>query len=208
MSWREQASCRGSNHLFYGSVFPYEDEPWTADPAGLAAARAICSGCPVRRECAVAILEQEDGLAIEERYGLTAGLTPQQRWSLSRRNTMRCKCGYVRDPLDLLAGRLECPRCTIDLVVPGIPETGDRWAKRHTTLARKLIAWLIEHTERGDKIPNPTKMAPELGATLHDVIRVYEGLVADGTLMREGRRYTRIGALGAADSWYCPYLDN
>jgi len=193
-NWRNDARCLGTTHLFY----PEDDE----DPEALAVARAICADCTVRRECGVDVLNEENLHSDDDRNGIAAFMTPRQRQSLERRGTLRCKCGHLRDPIDLVAGRLLCPRCG-NTEVPAIPDSGDRWAKRHTTLARKIMAWLAEHAGTGDEVPSPSKMAPILSATLHDTMHVYHGLHAEGTLRRDGTRYYRTARKGA--SWYESY---
>lgn len=193
MGWRQQAACLGATHLFY---------PEDGDQLALDSARAICVSCKVRKECAVDTLVDEATRAEDERYGVAAFMTPRQRQSLARRGTLRCACGHVRDPIDLVQGRLLCPRCTNN-EVPPIPDNGDRWAKRHTTLARKVMAWFAENVGSGDQVPPPSKMAPMLHATLHDTMHVYHGLHSEGTLRREKSRYYRTARKGA--SWYEHY---
>jgi hypothetical protein len=158
-------------------------------------------------------MTDEANRPLEDRDGVFAGMTPGQRYSLERRGTTRCLCGHVRDPIELVDGILACEACGTTATVPAIPLQGDRWAKRHTTLARKLVGWLIEETLDDTKLPQPSAMVEILGSSIHDVIRVYEGLVADGTLRSrtdEGQHptYYRNGALHASERWYDPFLDN
>lgn len=190
--------------MFFDAVYYDEDEPWLCDLEALESAVTLCRACPVRRECAVDIINQENGIARGGRYGVTAGMTPPQRWSVERRGVLRCACGHVRDPIDLVAGRLHCPKCDIDRSVPSIPVMGDRWAKRHTTIARKLVPWITQHVPIGEDMPTPTELSQQMDLSIHDILCVYEGFVADGTLSAStGKRptYTRVGKLGAARSW-------
>lgn len=50
---------------------------------GPAEAKAVCAGCPVRRECLVA------ALARNERYGVWGGLDERERQNLKRRTAAR-----------------------------------------------------------------------------------------------------------------------
>lgn len=186
-----KAPCRGATALFY-------------DDARRAEAVSICEACPVRRPCAVYTIGHESEVLPEERFGIAAGMTPEQRTSLMRRKTLRCKCGEVRDPIQLRDGLVACTRCKTSEQTPPIPEQGDRWAKRHTTLARKIMVWMTEHSlVEGDELPSAAALARELGATQHDTIRVYHGLHAEGTLSRQGTLYRRTARTGA--SYYETY---
>lgn len=61
----ERAACR--------DVDPETFFPDPSDRHGVAAARAICKGCPVAAECL------EESLALDARYGIWGGLTPHER---------------------------------------------------------------------------------------------------------------------------------
>lgn len=204
MSWREQAPCVGSTSIFYEDVYGPECGNGEPDPEGLAFAVAICGSCPVRRECGVDVLETERGLSPDERFGIAAGLTPEQRYSLDARGTLRHSCGHVRDPLALAAGCLVCPACGIDRAVPPIPLDGDRWRKRHTTLARKVVAWMVPNVPLEGLLPPPTTLAVEMKCRVQDMVRVYEALSADGILdPGNGRRpkYRRATKTGVRKDW-------
>lgn len=208
-SWRASAPCLGSTRVFFEDVYGPGCEEGR-DEAALDIAIALCGGCPVRRSCAVDALEQEDGLGPTERFGVCAGMTPEQRYSLAERGTLRCGCGHLRDPLDLVVGHFKCPRCKIDRIVPGIDPNGDRWRKRHTTLARKVMAYMVEHVEVGKLMPPPTHLAKDMKCRIQDMIRVYEALVADGTLIAgRGRKptYRRAAKVGViTDTWLPDHL--
>lgn len=213
MSWRDESPCLGATSIFFEGVFPDEEFPENVDPEGYASARSICETCGVRRECGLAVMTDEADKPLADRDGVFAGMTPGQRYSLERRGTIRCLCGHVRDPIDLVDGILACEVCGTTESVPPIPLQGDRWAKRHTTLARKLVGWLVENTEEDTRLPQPSSMVEILGSSIHDVIRVYEGLVADGTLRcvrNEGQHpaYYRNGTLRPAERWYDPFLQD
>lgn len=71
--WRIDAECADVNpETFY---------PLDLDPAGPAvtAAREICAGCPVRLDCLLDVMNGEDPA---RRWGITAGLTPDERADL------------------------------------------------------------------------------------------------------------------------------
>jgi WhiB family redox-sensing transcriptional regulator len=68
--WRCDAACADVDpEIFY---------PLDLDPTGPAvtAARQVCAGCPVRLDCLLDVLEGEDP---SRRWGITAGLTPDER---------------------------------------------------------------------------------------------------------------------------------
>lgn len=68
--WRQDAECADVNpETFY---------PLDLDPHGPAvtAAREICAGCPVRPACLLDVMTGEDPA---RRWGVTAGLTPDER---------------------------------------------------------------------------------------------------------------------------------
>jgi hypothetical protein len=133
-----------------------------------------------------------------------AGLTPEQRFSLQERGTLRHSCGHVRDPLDLANGHLICPTCGIDRDVPAIPLDGDRWRKRHSTLARKVVRWMVSNIELDGALPSPTSLAVDMQVRSQDMVRVYEALCADGTLdPGRGRQpsYRRAAKVGVVRDW-------
>lgn len=71
--WAAQSAC---TKVDPETFFP-DSQP------GPAAAKAVCAGCPVRRECLVA------ALARNERFGVWGGLTERERLNLKRRNAAR-----------------------------------------------------------------------------------------------------------------------
>jgi len=71
--WRSAAACaRVDAEIFY---------PLDLDPTGPAvtAARRVCMGCPVRAVCLLDVMAGEDSA---RRWGITAGLTPDERTAL------------------------------------------------------------------------------------------------------------------------------
>jgi len=69
-AWQQQAACRGRP----ASIF----FPARGDQVGLAVARRVCAGCPVRTECLAAALRLGDG------FGVWGGLTGAERLELRR----------------------------------------------------------------------------------------------------------------------------
>lgn len=68
LAWAEDAACRGYDlDMFF-----------TDSKGGVARAKRICAGCPVREECLDEGLRAEDG----SRYGIYGGLTPDERTEL------------------------------------------------------------------------------------------------------------------------------
>ena len=69
-SWRDQAACKDHpTALFFARP---------GDNLAVAAAKAICAGCPVRAECLDLVLANEEG------GGTYAGTTPIERRALRR----------------------------------------------------------------------------------------------------------------------------
>ncbi len=71
--WRRDAECSDVDpEIFY---------PLDLDPYGPAVttAREICAGCPVRLACLLDVMTGEDPA---RRWGITAGLTPDERADL------------------------------------------------------------------------------------------------------------------------------
>lgn len=181
--WLELAECAGATHLYYEGVWPDgEDEP--LDAAALDACRSTCDECPVRRRCLDLVMTQERGYASQNRYGVAAGLTPAQRWSLEKRAALNCeKCGRTLDPTRLRAGNYDC-ECGARRTVAPIPDNGDRWSRRHTTLARRALAYLVADSDAGVTLPNPKPLSDEWGVHKGDMMRVYRELQADGLIER------------------------
>ena len=109
----------------------------------------------------------------------------------------------MRDPVRIAQGILSCPRrCgVLDRSILPPPHQGDQWTKRHTTLSKRIVGWLVDSVQPGDAVPNPTRMSDLMGGVRRsDVLRVYKELVADGTLKKDLHEYTR-GAKMASHNW-------
>lgn len=71
--WRNDAECADADpEIFY---------PLDLDPTSHAVttARQVCAGCPVRLDCLLDVMGGEDPA---RRWGVTAGLTPDERADL------------------------------------------------------------------------------------------------------------------------------
>ncbi|MFI7014417.1 WhiB family transcriptional regulator [Streptomyces sp. NPDC050164] len=77
--WELKAACRDRNPAIW-----FNDSK--ADRA-----RVICGFCPVQEACLAAALGREHGLPRSQRYGIVAGLTGAERWSLSRKQDQERK---------------------------------------------------------------------------------------------------------------------
>jgi hypothetical protein len=68
--WHLDAACAGVDpEVFY----PLELGP---DSVGVAAAKRVCAGCPVRAECLADVMAAEDPA---RRWGISGGTTPTER---------------------------------------------------------------------------------------------------------------------------------
>lgn len=78
-SWRDLAACLSvDTDLFF---------PHATDDAGIARAKAVCEGCPVREPCL------EEALARREDYGVRGGKSEVERRSLRRRRRRAAQQG-------------------------------------------------------------------------------------------------------------------
>jgi WhiB family redox-sensing transcriptional regulator len=74
-AWQQQAACRKNDpNLFFAPDGP---EANLAKGNRIAAALAICAGCPVRKACLA------DAVAADDRFAIRGGTTPEDRgyWS-------------------------------------------------------------------------------------------------------------------------------
>lgn len=78
-AWQARGACAVEG-IDPDGMFPERSKP------GLAAARALCTRCPVQTECLLAALAEEGNKGRESRYGIRGGLTPSQRHALYRRS--------------------------------------------------------------------------------------------------------------------------
>lgn len=93
MPWAVDAACRRVNPEV---MFPPED-----DRAAVAAAKAVCAGCPVLTDCL------DHALRAREAAGVWGGTTAQQRRGILRR-------ARAADPRPARPRRPDAPTCTED----------------------------------------------------------------------------------------------
>lgn len=80
-NWKDDAACLGKVSRHSDPWFPEDDKQFKPDFA----ARYWCDQCPVRRECLL------EALRNDEPYGVWGGLTRRQRVALCRpRNRAKC----------------------------------------------------------------------------------------------------------------------
>ena len=183
-SWRNSAACGNMpTRIFFDDIWQITSG---TNKAALAAARAICDPCPVRRECLVEELAVEDDAAPKFRFGLRAGLTPAQRASLRRLDV-----DYSRiDPVTIRSGNLATMTGESLGKVQALPDQGNDWLPRHELLAKRVIAFMTEHIAIGTDMPSASGLAKTLGVRKADVRRVYFAMADDGTIEpRDGCKY-------------------
>lgn len=90
LAWQHTAACRDADPELF---FPLGQEGGPAYRAAAAAAKAVCAGCPVTRQCLAWAEEVGDGWAV------LGGLAPGERHQRAaagrpRRRRLRCtRCG-------------------------------------------------------------------------------------------------------------------
>lgn len=219
VDWRDSAACLTEDpEMFFDAVWPIGavdksgelvlDHGIHPNTEALEACRKVCDACPSRRDCFAHAMEMEDGEGASYRFGVVAGTTPLQRWSIEHRKSAVCPlCGAALDPNSVRAGEITCVNwCDIDRTVPPLPDDGDRWTRRHTTLARKVVRWLVEEVGVGTTIPRPTALAEKWKERRTDMTRVYAALVADGTIEFRDEAYFRRPAPRAWKTWEPAHL--
>lgn len=188
LPWMAEAVCHDETELFF------DNDNWSPG-------RILCATCPVRVECGTQAMAEEQGVPVEYRAGLRAYMTPAQRESVERRGGLN-----GRDPMLLVLGDDGGRR------VPPVPDDGDKWPRHLTTLARKVVRWIVEHVEIGCDLPTSQEMCKSLGCNPTPLRRVLHALVQDGTLDFETNaagaavRYTRRATPRAVGSWLPPHL--
>ena len=83
-AWLTQAACRADG--VDADTFFHDN-----NAVFIAAARAICGPCPVRRQCLADCMRDEDGRSAKSRFGVYAGLTPRQRERLYHKHRNQSK---------------------------------------------------------------------------------------------------------------------
>lgn len=214
--WEAEAACLGFLPVaFFEAIWPDGSRSEFPDGSALAQARSVCRRCPVRGACFVDCMTAEAGEAAKNRHGLFAALTPLQRASLEKRGQgvpeAPCCTNRVWDPIEHLTGEMHCLSCHTVTQVPPLPDGGDAWTPRHSRLAEDVVRWIVDNTELGQQLPQPSTLAREFGRRKADMQRVYDALVQDGTLARVSGgaghdRFVREGQLSVTKRWYAPHL--
>ena len=78
--WRLDAECRDWDHELRG-------DPWHPDsalPSAYSSAREICGTCPIAASCLEVAMVAEGARTHEGRFGMFGGLSPWERYKLSR----------------------------------------------------------------------------------------------------------------------------
>lgn len=81
--WLRKASCRGAGHFFFPPFDVEDPRKEEGKKARTAAAKAICSTCPVLKECKAWVLEVEY-VTGEEPIGIVGGMTESERKKIIR----------------------------------------------------------------------------------------------------------------------------
>jgi Transcription factor WhiB len=189
----EIEACKGSDpELFYeGSLDDGQTPRLTADH--LLVAAKYCDQCTQRTACLVSALGEEATAPMKHRFGLRAGLTPAQRYSVHKRGGANCpSCKMPFDPMSFRTGVLACKTCGFTRRVQAIPPEGDDWQDRHTLLAARVLDYFVtHHSKRGDKakLPSPHWLSKKFIVRKADVSRVYDALAYDMTIEKVGVVY-------------------
>lgn len=174
------------------------------DSPHLALRDETCARCPVRRPCLEDAMEFEGDSGVTRRFGVWAAMTPAQRHALNERGWWRCpQCAETLDPMALITGELECD-CGWEETLPPLSENGVAWKQHHADLAELVVVWLVENVEVGGRVPTPTALHAILGVRKHNLRRVYEFLVHDGTLVKTDGGYRRQAATPVLLRWRPP----
>lgn len=207
--WEQRAACLGlPGSIFFEHIWPAGEEvDGPLNHEALARARDVCSSCPVRTDCYLAAMSEEGGAAEARRYGFRGGVTPGQRYSIWRRDSLRCeRCGETYDPLGLVAGDAVCECGSFS--EPPIADEGDTWYPRHDGLLKRLVDHLLENTKPGDRILPPYRMLEALGhRRKDDMPLIYSRLIEDGMIIRgagRGEYYRSTAGKGALLMWKPP----
>lgn len=145
--WRHRAACRGEDPELF---FPVGGDG--AALARVAAAKAVCAGCPVRAEClAFALVAISDGVA--------GGLTAEERAQLRRASLVPATVGCSGKPragadelvvAALAAGRWVSGPSTLELALAAVglweAGRGSRWIATHLRVADwRVYRWVQRH---------------------------------------------------------------
>ena len=201
-------ACTGSDtELFYTGSLRNGQEPLEGNPHRIVAAR-FCDACSARVGCLDGALAQEGTVPMRHRFGLRAGLTPAQRYSVYKRDHATCPdCGATWDPIQHRTGILICNGCGTFIRVQAIPDAGDEWQDRHTLLAARLVEFLLEESARFSfHLPSVPQLAKKFSVRKGDVGRVFAALEYDGTIERDGLHHNLMATTLELRHWKPPHL--
>ncbi len=204
-------ACTGvdTDLFFEGSLDDGQTARETNDHLEVSA--KFCDVCLVRKGCLAQALTEEDTAPMKHRYGLRAGLTPAQRYSVHKRGGADCpECGSPFDPLMFRTGVLICHQCGLVRRVQAIPPEGDDWQDRHNILAGRVIDYLLDHhalsPAKKAKLPSPHWLSKKLDVRKADVSRVYDSLVYDTTIEKRGAIYFLQATKAQLREWVPPHF--
>lgn len=94
--WRADASCVNHDPEWWFQILPNGPNPRKQlqvsrkiEDARTLYALSICGSCPVRDECEREVMAREGDCRTSSRYGVWAGLLPDERSALRRKRTRR-----------------------------------------------------------------------------------------------------------------------
>jgi len=208
--WLDRAKCKDEpTSTFYEDSLK-DGRDVTDENLHLSVIDFFCERCPVRRPCLALALESEGSAPPKHRFGIKAGLTPAQRYSVSRRRAALCpQCSAMLDPLSFRTGAHECDECGWTGRSQAVPETGDDWQPRHTPLAVRTLDYLLEnHSKRGEtsRLPSPHWLAKEFGVRKGDIGRVYDALAYTMAIEKRGTVYFLLATKDELRVWCPPHL--
>ncbi|GII88226.1 hypothetical protein Ssi03_62160 [Sphaerisporangium siamense] len=139
--WTNRAACKGQDpELFFEPAARSKEDP------DVKRAKAICAGCPVRRECLIDAVERK------EQYGIWGGLTEREMRAILRG---RKRPGPLSPDDEALCMELDTRRRRRGLTWrQAIEEVGIRWEAfqalrngRATDLTRERVTTWLSMTE-------------------------------------------------------------
>lgn len=210
-TWLGRAKCKDAETSAFYEDSLRDGRDVTEDELHLSVIDFYCERCPVRRQCLELALESEGSAPPKHRFGIKAGLTPAQRYSINRRRAARCPvCGTTLDPLSFRTGAHECDECGWVGRSQAVPENGDDWQPRHTPLAVRTLDYLLEHhslrSNATRKLPSPHWLAKEFGVRKADVGRVYDALAYTMAIEKRGTVYHLLATKEELELWCPPHL--
>lgn len=115
--WEDSAACRGKPQ----SIFFPQSGPGNAD-----AARLVCAGCPVRKECL------EFAISTNQEHGIWGGLNFNERRRLAEGAVLRIgRCGFCLMPFTFWWEKGKAPTfCSNDCLKSSRNRSRKAWRER------------------------------------------------------------------------------